>query len=112
MANKPFIWKGKELKTAGDIMDAAIAITKPAEATTFMKFYKEHNAHAEENLGYMCGYYGKEVSDRIRKLFKVSHPIFGNQTNVDPMVAFKAGQIVATKGIKAARNFAKKGRKK
>lgn len=110
--DKPFVWKGKELKTMGDIMDAAIAITKPAEAKTFMKIYKERNSHAEENLGYMCGYYGKETSDRIRKLFKVSHPIFGNKTEVDPMVAFKAGQIAATKGVKAARNFAKKGLKK
>lgn len=52
---------------------------------------------AKQNLGYYAGYYSNEVRERVERLFKCSHPIFGNICNGSP-TAEEALQA----GIKAA----------
>jgi hypothetical protein len=46
---------------------------------------------ARSNIGYMAGYYDKPVRDRMFKLFKCEHPVFGT-TEPSPQEAFEAGQ--------------------
>ena len=75
-------WKGKTLETAGEIMDAVCLILKednPEEkAQEFMNIYRSENQYADENIGYMSGYYSAETMKRIQEVFVVRHPIFGN----------------------------------
>ena len=72
-----FIWRGKELKTMGDIMDAACMCKTEAEAQEFLNAYLATNNFAKENIGYMLGYLDVPEEQRLRKLFKVTHPILG-----------------------------------
>lgn len=87
-------WKGKELETVGEIMNVVVSITEEKEASEFMSAYKEASPHAEENIGYMTGYYSSKEAIRLRKLFKVTHPIFGDTTPT-AKEAFEAGKNIA-----------------
>lgn len=89
-------WKGKELETMGEIMKAVLSITDEEEAGKFMSAYKESSPHAKENIGYMTGYYPHEEATRILKLFKVTHPIFGD-TIPTAGGAFKMGKRIGMK---------------
>lgn len=74
----PFVWKGKELPTIRDLMDAMFAIDHAEEAAYFMAEYRKVNAHADANVGYVLGYV--EPPERRRgmyALFQAKHPIFG-----------------------------------
>jgi len=88
------IWKGKELKKIGEIMEAIIAIDTKKEAAKFMKAYGDVSAHAKENIGYMTGYFNNETASRIKELFLVPHPIFGGDPPT-PEQAFKTGKKLA-----------------
>jgi len=46
------------------------------------------------NLGYYAGYYDSETMARVNRLFKTTHPIFGD-TNPTPAEAFEAGKKMA-----------------
>lgn len=71
-------WKGKELKTIGDLMDNGIdKCNTVEEAQEFMQKYRDENTHADENIGYLSGYYSTEKMQRIQQWFGVQHPIFG-----------------------------------
>lgn len=106
---KAFIWKGKELKSMGETMAAAIACKTRAEAKTFMKFYREVTPHADDNIGYMSGYYDTQTAVRILDWFEVEHPVFGKRTDVPAEEAFKAGQELA-QGIKKSHKQPPKGK--
>jgi hypothetical protein len=85
------IWKGRELKTIGDLMYKGInKCESPEEAQEFMRQYKLDNPHADENIGYLSGYYSSQEADRIRDWFKVQHPIFG-LSSPSPEEAFAKG---------------------
>jgi len=46
----------------------------------------------EKNIGYYAGYFNAEKANRILKLFKTSHPVFGdNIGNIPPEFAYKVG---------------------
>lgn len=85
-------WKGKELKTAGDIMEAVTKTQTKEECLEFMEFYRKDCEFADENIGYMLGYYDQETAVRVREWLgpSVNHPIFGNKFPT-PEEAFKAG---------------------
>jgi hypothetical protein len=51
------------------------------------------------NLGYFAGYYNAETMERVNRLFKTTHPIFGG-TIPTPEEAFEAGRQLAA-GTKA-----------
>jgi hypothetical protein len=73
------IWKGKNLKTIGDLMEFGIdkCATKE-EALQFMRLYRHENKHANENIGYLSGYYDTQRRKQIQDWFEVTHPILGN----------------------------------
>ena len=87
------IWKDREIKTGGDMMNVVIEICRSnnrAEAQEFMRLYEIITPHARDNIGYMAGYYSPEEADQIYDLFGVSHPIFG-KTHPNAEEAFRAG---------------------
>ena len=88
-------WKGQELTTIGDLCTFGIEkCDTPDEAQEFMRLYRTENTHADENIGYLSGYYGPETMRRIQEWFGVSHPIFGTSVP-SPEEAFAAGQQAA-----------------
>lgn len=90
------IWKDQELKTIGDLMDKGINMCDtPEEAQEFMRQYRSENEYAEQNIGYVSGYYSQEEANRIRDWFAVDHPVFGNSTPT-ASEAFAAGRRLAT----------------
>lgn len=110
----PFIWKGRQLKTAGDIMDVAIKIAESkdrAKAVEFFNAYVDNiNACngkpmgdddgrriASSNIGYMSGYYGNKEMALIQDIFNVEHPIFGKKQPT-AKEAFEMGQNLGKYG--------------
>lgn len=77
-------WAGRDLETIGDLtwaMDQIANGPNPdEEAAEFMALYRAESEHANENIGYLTGYYEQETASRLRDLFDVSHPIFGRTT--------------------------------
>ncbi len=85
------IWKNKELKTLGDMSDAVQAITTKTEALQFMDAYRKLNPeHADENIGYLTGYFNNETRAKMQDLFEVAHPIFG-RSSISPEGALAKG---------------------
>lgn len=94
---------------------AAMDITDEADAEQYLKDYVAHiqsvldkepprkdgmsaAAIASANLGYYAGYYDNETRERVERLFKCSHPIFGSIAKVGaptPDQAFEAGNRMA-----------------
>lgn len=66
-------------KTWGDIMRIVESIDNETDAQDFMAEYRKVNKYADENIGYASGYCSDETAARIQKLFKVTHPIFGDK---------------------------------
>lgn len=85
-------WKGKDIETYGEIMDYGIdqCHTKE-EAAEFLALYRLETEHADDNIGYISGYYGPERMHEVQELFNLTHPVFGDKTpSADE--AFKAGK--------------------
>ena len=77
---KKFEWRGKTIRTIGDLGDTIISILDDGtqeEARKFMDAYKNSNPYAESNIGYLAGYYDRETARKIWDWFNCSHPIFG-----------------------------------
>lgn len=81
--------------TLGEKYDPAMKIIKQSEADAYFKECVRHNlawhrrkglavsrAEVEKiersNLGYYAGYYNSETRERVERLFKCSHPVFGS----------------------------------
>lgn len=100
MSDKPLIWKGKELKTMGDISNVVEEIIglpdeqAKAEAKKFIETYEVSIDRREgvvaSNIGYLSGYYDTDTMKRIQTIFAVQHPVFGNAVPT-PKEAFEAG---------------------
>lgn len=96
-------WKGEELKTVGDLMYKGIdKCDSREEAMEFMRLYRIENEYANENIGYIAGYYSREKADLIYDWFEVEHPIFG-KTHPTPEEAIQAGLDYAKNGSKLAK---------
>jgi hypothetical protein len=97
MSEKTFwVWDGKEIRTLGELLDAAVSVTTREEAQEFLAAYKAVNEHAAANIGYILGYLNPEERGRLYKLFEeCSHPVFGSSfgRGDDPTAkeAFEAG---------------------
>jgi hypothetical protein len=85
-----------DAKTLGDILRIVESIDNEADAQDFMGEYLKITPHAAENIGYATGYYDAKTAARIRKLFKVTHPVFGD-TRPTPSEAFAAGMAIGEK---------------
>lgn len=88
-------YKGKNLKTFGELFDYALNLAKndKQEAQNFFKEYikyiledndkvntiEEAERIAKSNFGYFAGYYNQEVCDIIYETYQCSHPIFGDK---------------------------------
>lgn len=73
----------------GDKYTPAMAITDQAEADKVFEQLVQDSmsyGHSREdseaiergNLGYFAGYFGNETRERVERLFKCEHPIFGS----------------------------------
>jgi flagellar biosynthesis GTPase FlhF len=88
-------WRGRTLKTYGDIMRHGIDKCKtPEEARKFMALYRKETVHAAPNIGYMSGYYDSANMRSIQECFQVSHPIFGSYEPT-PEEALETGKRMA-----------------
>jgi hypothetical protein len=101
----------REAKTYGQMMDEALAIKTQEEADKWfleeVKFMQEANPDwspekcaevVRSNLGYMAGYYSREVSEHVHKFWGANHPVFGGPGywgKVTPKEAFEAGKKMA-----------------
>jgi hypothetical protein len=85
--------------------DYAMCITDPLEADLFFEFLiclctttgktrQEAMDIERENLGYWAGYYDNETRERVERLFRCEHPVFGSIAKNGPPTpeqAFAAG---------------------
>lgn len=101
----------KEKLTYGECLNPAMAITDEADAQQYLADYtafiqraldKEPRSDgktaaeiARDNLGYYAGYYSADTRERVERLFKCAHPVFGSiSRNGAPTAeeAFEAGK--------------------
>jgi hypothetical protein len=91
--NTKFNPEGKPTLTYGECLTPAMRITDKADAQQYMRDYiayieRQLTAHprdddmtaeqiARVNLGYFAGYYDSETRERVERLFRCEHPIFG-----------------------------------
>lgn len=87
--------------TFGDLLGPAMEITDQDEADAYFEALVQHCmsfgksrqegiANSKINLGYWTGYYDSETAERVFRLFKCGHPVFGtSQPTAEE--AFKAG---------------------
>lgn len=93
----------------GQKYSPAMTITDQSEADAYFEECVQHNmsfgtdrTEAERveriNLAYFAGYYDSETRERVERLFRCAHPIFGSiAANGPPAVeeAFQAGIAAA-----------------
>lgn len=86
-------WNGKELTTINEIADAIQAITKSGsknDALAFKQAYTMSKPCGGEDIGYLSGYFDKDLAQKTLQLFEVEHPVLGKELS-SPKEAFKAG---------------------
>ena len=82
--------QNKDILTTGELLKPAMKIKDQKEADLYKEAYINYvldrnedmtRAKAEgivnHNIGYWTGYYGDDVRERVEKLFKTEHPLFG-----------------------------------
>lgn len=86
--------ENKKTLSYGECLGPAMTITNETDAAQYLAdyvaFIQKHLDNeprndgktaadvARINLGYYAGYYGNETRERVERLFKCSHPIFGS----------------------------------
>lgn len=98
--------------TFGETLGPAMEITDQAEADDYFEqlvvHYMEYDTDrnrreaegiVKENLGYYAGYCGQNTQARVNRLFKTTHPVFGDKTPT-PEEAFEAGKRLAGEKLK------------
>jgi hypothetical protein len=79
MSTQSWMWRGVEIRTMGNLMNAIQAVKTKDDADEFVAEYSKVNEHATANIGYMLGYLGEVERERVARLFtECSHPIFGH----------------------------------
>lgn len=98
--------KFPDLVTIGDKYRPAMEIADQGEADAYFERCVEHCMRGSErtreeaeaiersNLGYFAGYYGRETMERVNRLYRTAHPIFGT-TAPTAKQAFEAGKALA-----------------
>jgi hypothetical protein len=91
--------------TIGDKYGPAMEITDQAQADAYLERCVAHTMswgrtrnEAEKiersNLGYYAGYYSDATRERVERLFRCAHPVFGSISTIGPpttIQAFRAG---------------------
>lgn len=103
------------MKTLGDKYGPAMEITDQESADAYFEkcvddcISKGNKSRAtaesieRSNLGYYAGYYDNETRERVERLFKCSHPVFGSIAKHGPPTAeeaFEAGKRLMEQKIK------------
>jgi len=100
--------------TNGEKYKPAMEITEQAKADDYFEALVRHcmgfgisREEAEDiersNLGYFAGYYNAETRERIERLFKCAHPIFGaiaEKGQPTTEEALKMGKEIALSSLK------------
>lgn len=96
--------------TIGEKYGPAMKITEQAEADRYFQECVAHNmmlsggsqeeaeAIERDSLGYYAGYYSSETRERVERLFRCKHPVFGaiaENGQPDAAKALKAGMEMA-----------------
>lgn len=92
-------WRGRELKTLGEIYGTAVECESKEDAEEFWKALMETGLDpqvAKSNIGYWAGYYGQSERARVHEFFGAAHPIF-DTSNPTPGEAFKMGMEMGKK---------------
>jgi len=77
--------------TIGDKYGPAMKVQTEKEAAEYLEICIKHmmlRGHTREkataielgNIGYYAGYYNSETRERVYRLFKAQHPVFGRST--------------------------------
>ncbi|HVX56947.1 MAG TPA: hypothetical protein VHA37_04395 [Candidatus Saccharimonadales bacterium] len=97
-------------KTYFELLGPAMEITDQAEADEYFELLVERCLEKEpmlrsmaeaiqrDNLGYFAGYYGNDTRERVERLFKCAHPVFGKIAErgaPTPEQAFEMGMKAA-----------------
>ena len=92
----------KKYGPAMDITDQAEADAYFEQCVQHMMSFGKDRAEAERiertNLGYYAGYYGNGTRERVERLFRCAHPVFGKIAESGPPTpeeAFAAGAAMA-----------------
>lgn len=83
-------WNGQVLSSYDDLIREVSLIETKERAQEFLAAYRQVNAHAADNIGWMIGDVNREVGTRIINLFGCYHPVFGNRFPT-PEEAFRIG---------------------
>jgi len=59
---------------------------------SYGKTREEAEKIERQNIGYYAGYFSSEVAERVNRLFRTSHPIFGGNMDMAPERAFALGR--------------------
>jgi len=104
---KSTITIGEKYGPAMEITDQASADRYFEECVLHSMSFGNSREKAEslerQNLGYFAGYYDHETRERVERLFKCSHPIFGSIAKNGPPTAeeaFEAGKRMAASATK------------
>jgi hypothetical protein len=99
--------------TYRDKYGPAMEITDQAEADKYFEELVRHNLSFGENtrelaenverhnLGYYAGYYDSETRERVERLFKCEHPVFGSIAQKGPPATEEALMAGFEAGLKA-----------
>lgn len=87
-----FVWKGRDVATIGDLIDAVSALETREEAQRFIAAYRDADPLvADGNAGYVTGYLGASRAEELREWMGTPHPIFGMKSPT-PEAAVEAGK--------------------
>jgi hypothetical protein len=99
-----FEWYGQKLTTMGEIFDEALRLIDLEDPLLFTEFIDDYGTYldsqhpdedgrylARQNLGYMAGYYDRDVACKVYDAFETEHPIFGKSFPT-PEEAFDKGK--------------------
>jgi hypothetical protein len=105
--------KNKKKLTYGESLSSAMKITDQEIADEYLKDYVKYimenmdNPNYEEainiaksNIGYFSGYCDNKTRDRVERLFKCSHPVFGSikeNGTPTPKEIFEMGKKIGKK---------------
>lgn len=113
--------ENKETMTRGEVLGPAMKITDQADADQYLNDYVAFTQNALDikprtdgmtaiqiakiNLGYFAGYYGNKTRERVERLFKCQHPIFGSITKNGPPTAREAFEAGKRAGERMKQDF-------
>jgi hypothetical protein len=72
------IWKGKQIGTIQDAMDALRDIHTKEDAQEYLRLARLDGEYADQNIGYLFGYFNRDRWRELSELFGVLHPVFGD----------------------------------